>query len=90
MSQQTHSKPIRKVRSGLVTASVWENPVEKGDGETVTLHSIRFQRSYQDSEGQWKNTDSFTPQSLGPLLITIIRLALEFSCKVDDDTQEDE
>ena len=88
MSQEK-TKPVQKFRYGLVSCAVWENTIEK-DGKTIILQNFTFQRSYRDKEtGQWKNTDSFTPQSLGNLLITIHKAATEL-CRVDQDSPEDE
>ena len=50
-------KPVRKFRSGLVSAAVWENTIQTDDGHK-TVQTITFQRSYKDAEtGQWKNSD---------------------------------
>ena len=88
MSQEK-TKPVQKFRYGLVSCAVWENTIEK-DGKTITLQNLTFQRSYRDKEtGQWKNTDSFTPQSLGNLLITVLDAATEL-CRVDQDSPENE
>ena len=78
MSQE-NSQPIFKTHSGAVSTAVWENKIEK-DGEEITLYNIKFQRSYRDAEtGEWKNTESFTPQSLGNLLINVLVTALHFA-----------
>jgi len=88
MSQEK-SKPVKKFRSGPVSCAFWENTIEK-DGQTITLQNIKFQRSYREKEtGQWQNTDSFTPQSLGNLLVTVLKAATEL-CRVDQDSPEDE
>ena len=87
--QENNSKPIQKFRSGTVSCAVWENSIEK-DGKKSTLQNITFQRSYRNSEtGHWQNTDSFTPQSLGNLLITVLKAAIGLR-RVDEDNQEDE
>jgi hypothetical protein len=78
MSQE-NSQPIFKTRSGTVSTAVWENTIKK-NGEELTLYNIKFQRSYKDGEtGEWKNTDSFTPQSLGNLLINVLATAMHFA-----------
>ena len=89
MSQQDNSKPVKRLRTGSVSCAVWENQIEK-DGQTITLQNITFQRSYRDPEtGQWRHTESFTPQSLGNLLITVFKAATE-CCRTDEDNPEDE
>jgi len=78
MSQE-NSQPIFKTRSGTVSTAVWENTIKK-NGEELTLYNIKFQRSYKDREtGEWKNTDSFTPQSLGNLLTNVLATAMHFA-----------
>jgi len=89
MTEQNNQQPAIKIRSGPVSCAVWENQIVK-DGKTITLQNLTFQRSYRDREtGQWHNTDSFTPQSLGNLLITVFKAAMEL-CRVNEDSREDE
>ena len=76
-------KPIRKLRSNLVSAAVWENTIETDNGPKA-VQNLTFQRSYKDAEtGQWKNTESFTPASLGNLLAVVLQAIV--SCNVDED-----
>lgn len=78
MSQE-NSQPFFTTRSGAVSTAVWENTIKK-NGEELTLYNIKFQRGYKDGEtGKWKNTDSFTPQSLGNLLINVLATAMHFA-----------
>jgi len=75
-------KPRRRFQSGPVSSALWENTIQTDSGPK-TVQSITFQRSYKDTEtGQWKNTDSFTPASLGNLLAAVI-LAI-ISCDVEE------
>lgn len=88
MSQEK-SKPARKIYSGPVSCAVWENTIEK-DGKTIALQNFTFQRNYRDKEtGLWHNTDSFTPQSLGNLLIAVFKAAMEL-CRIDEYNPENE
>jgi len=75
-------KPTKKFRSGHVSSAVWENIIQTNDGPK-TVENITFQRSYTDSEtGQWKNTDSFTPASLGNLLAVVVQAIV--SCNAEE------
>jgi len=56
----TKNPPVRKIRVGSVTASIFENVK---DGNTRT--SITFQRSYKDRDGKWQNSDNY---NIGELL----------------------
>ena len=43
--------PAHKIRLGLITATIWQND---------SFYSVDLSRSYKDSEGNWKNTTSFS------------------------------
>lgn len=59
MSDKT--KPVKKYKSGNVTASVWEN--KSGDD---TWHNVTLQNSYYDKKKEeWGNTNSFNLSQLG-------------------------
>ena len=78
-------KPVRKFRSGLVSAAVWENTIQTDDGHK-TVQNITFQRSYKDAEtGQWKNSDSQTPASLGNLLAVVLQAIVSCNTEEADD-----
>lgn len=58
-SPQAGNKPIDKIRIGKVTASIWNNPSEKGD-----FYSVTFERSYKDEGDAWKSSQSFRRDDL--------------------------
>ena len=75
-------KPIRKLRSGLVSLAIWENTIQTDNGPK-NVENMTIQRSYTDSEtGKWMNTDSFTPASLGNLLAVVLQAIV--LCNVDE------
>jgi len=61
-------QPKYKVKAGNVDGTVWENVIEK-DGNKITVHNIKFSRSYKDKDGNWQNTDSFNKNDLPKLLL---------------------
>ena len=78
-------KPARKLRSGLVSLAIWENTIQTDNGPK-TVRNMTFQRSYKDAEtGQWKNTDSYTPASLGNLLGVVLQAIVLCSSEEADD-----
>jgi len=81
MTDNTKAKPVRKLRSGAVSAAVWENTIQTADGPK-TVQNITFQRSYKDADGQWKNTDSHTPASLANLLAVVLQAIM--SCNAEE------
>ena len=46
--------PVAKVRVGLISASIWENPTEK-----KKFYNVTFERRYRDGEGKWQTTHSY-------------------------------
>jgi len=76
-------KPTKKLRCSNVSGAVWENTIQTNDGPK-TVQNITFQRSYRDDTGQWKNTDSFTPASLGNLLAVILQAIVSCNAETDD------
>ena len=66
MTQQTSTAPIKVIRAGTISASVWKDEVEK-DGATAIRHSIRIQKRFRQDNGEWKNTDYFFPEDLPKL-----------------------
>lgn len=51
--------PVKKLRYGLVQASIWERSTDAG-----TFYNARFERRYQDNEGQWQSTHSYNVDDL--------------------------
>lgn len=62
--------PAYKANIGKITVTVWRNTTQDGK----VLHSTEFTRSYQDSEGNWKNGTSFNHQDL-PVLEKLLERA---------------
>ena len=56
MTNTDTNKPVRKIRVGSVTATIW---AQEGGFYTANL-----ERSYKDKEGNWKNTNSFSVDDL--------------------------
>jgi hypothetical protein len=76
MTQQTSTAPVKVIRAGAISASVWQDEVEK-NGVTVVRHSVRVQKRFQQDNGEWKNTDYFFPEDL-PKLKLVAAKAFEF------------
>lgn len=52
-------RPAAQLRDGNLKAAIWENT--KDDR---TMHSVQFSRSYQDKDGNFRDTQSFSSQDL--------------------------
>ena len=70
------SLPEKKFRAGAVSATVWQNSVEK-DGQLSSYSSVSLDRVYKDKEGNWQNTNSFRANDL-PKLALVAQKAYEF------------
>ena len=70
------AQPEKTYRMGLVSASIFVNEYEVGDGKRKTKRSRRsvvLQRSYKDGD-EWKQTNSFGLGDL-PAAIRVLELA---------------
>jgi hypothetical protein len=56
---QPGNKPVDRIRIGKVTASIWNNPSDKGD-----FYSVTFERSYKDEGDAWKSSQSYRRDDL--------------------------
>lgn len=71
--QEVQRAPVQRFRVADVSASVWANTIEY-KGKPVTLHSVSFERSYEDKKTKdRKYTKSFQPDDLGALLECVQR-----------------
>ncbi len=68
--------PIKTIRDGDVSASVWSREHQTKDG-TITFYSVSFERSYKDRDGAYRYTKSFDPDCLAQLC-TVAQEASEY------------
>ena len=57
-AQNTNNKPVRTLRHGVISASIWRQDTEKGP-----MFNVTFQRSYKEGE-EWKSSTSFGRNNL--------------------------
>lgn len=72
-------QPIKKIVSGPVSASIWENPStsENVEEKPKVTHSISVQKSFKDKEGKWQHSSSFKKNDL-PHVMLATQKAFEF------------
>jgi len=59
-------RPVKVFRSGMIQASLWENQTKEGK----PFLSITFKKGWLDKvTGEWKNTQNFSQQDMGNLMI---------------------
>ena len=68
--------PEKKFRAGAVSATVWQNSVEK-DGQLSSYNSVSLERAYKDKKGEWQTTNSFRANDL-PKLSLVAQKAYEY------------
>jgi hypothetical protein len=59
-SQQPKAKPVSKLRDGKISAAIWANTSQEGK----TAYSVSFSRTYQDGDGNYKDSSSFSATDL--------------------------
>lgn len=64
----SNNKPLRKIRSGSVTATIWKN--EPDANRQFPTYNIVLERSYKLNE-EWKTTNSYGVNDLQKALIVI-------------------
>ena len=64
----TGQKPMAKFKAGQVSAALWENKINSGDGNEVTVLKASLQRRYKDKSGNWQSSGSFSRNEI-PLAI---------------------
>ena len=69
--------PEHKFRAGGVSATIWRNESEKG-----SFSSVKLEKSYKDSQDNWKTTSSFGVNDL-PKAILVLSKAYEYTSMKD-------
>ena len=69
-------RPVAKYGAGGVSIAMWKHTHHEGDRSWNTF-SCQIQNRYQDGDGNWKSSESFSPSNLEDLLFVIHR-ALQF------------
>jgi len=54
-------QPIKKIQLGNVCASIWKH---ESEGAKPPRFTVSVNRSYQDADGNWKNTSFFNYSDL--------------------------
>jgi len=81
MSDQQGNRPEKCFRAGKVSAAIWANRVEK-DGWFYVRRSVRFQKRFRDSDGNWVDSDYYFLQDL-PNIALVATKAFEF-CALEE------
>lgn len=75
--------PEKKFSAGAVSATIWSNKGEK-DGKEFFYKTVTIQRRYQDSDKNWKSTDSHRLNDL-PKVALVAKKAYEYMVTKESD-----
>ena len=70
------SDPVKKIRVGCASATVWENK-KVIDGKEVVFNSVSIDKNYKDAEDKWQKTNSLTGNDI-PKMILALQKAFEY------------
>ena len=77
----TENKPVKTFRSGGLSVTVWENPVEVKGIKSV-MKSFQIQKRYK-KDGDWETSKSYNVNDL-PRIQVLINKAYEYATIKDD------
>ncbi|RLI97251.1 MAG: hypothetical protein DRO96_01110 [Candidatus Aenigmatarchaeota archaeon] len=69
-------KPEKKFSTGEISATVWNNKVER-DGKPMQFRTVSFQKRYKDNDGEWRESKSLKPADL-PKAVLVLNKAYEY------------
>jgi len=82
------NKPVKTFKAGGVKASVFENKAEY-NGKQTTMYRVALDKTYKDSNGNWKSTSSFNATTELNRAILVLQKAYEFCVKLEEKTNGD-
>ncbi|RME52436.1 hypothetical protein D6783_04940 [Candidatus Woesearchaeota archaeon] len=71
------NQPVKKFRSGALTATVWRNETNDTNGNVTEYSTVTFERSYKDKNDMWKTTNSLRVNDL-PRAALVLQKAYEY------------
>lgn len=79
-----NQKPEHKIGVGAVSASIWKRSRTIRDGRSFDARHVILDRTYKDSEGNWKNVNSYDANDI-PKAILALEEAYAYVVKRPDD-----
>ena len=76
-------QPLKKIRVGSVSATIWSNTGKKKDGAEYEYKSVSIDRNYTDENKEWKKSNSYRANDL-PKVILAAQKAFEFISSKDE------
>ena len=76
MYAQKQHGPEKKIRSGAVSATIWQNEQDTPTGK-VSYKTVSFERTYKDKEGKWQSTGKLRSMDI-PRAVLVLNKAYEY------------
>jgi hypothetical protein len=73
----TSTRPEKEFRVGAVRAAIWSNPRRTAGGQSFDSHRIQLERTYKDSQGNFKTTQSLEANDI-PKAIVALQKSYEY------------
>jgi len=70
-------KPVKEFRSGGVRASIWRDEIPGQVDEPFEVFSVRVEKRFKDTTGNWQSTNRFKRRELADLELVVFK-AREF------------
>ena len=75
--------PIKKIRVGCASATIWENK-KTIDGKEVVFNSVSVDKNYKDKDDQWQTTNSLSVQDIPKMILALQKAFEEISIKKEE------
>ena len=72
-----NNQPVKKVRAGAISVSIFENTGKGRNGEARTFSSVVLQKRYKDKQGDWQTSGSLNVNDL-PKAAMLLNKAYEY------------
>ena len=80
-------QPIERFRAGQISCALWENEIAV-NGRQKTIVKASVTRRYQDRNGEWKSSQSFSRNEI-PLVIYCLQKAFATMIEKPRDSDEE-
>ena len=78
--------PEKKFVAGGISATIWNN-VGRGGNGPVNFQTVQFQRTYKDTDGNWKTSNSLRINDL-PKAMVVLQKAYEYLALKDSQAEQ--
>jgi len=80
----TSTRPEKEFRVGAVRAAIWANPRRTAGGQSFESHRIQLERTYKDSQGNFKTTQSLEANDIPKAIVALQRSFEYLLCRAEE------